>query len=53
MIFQKYFKKKKEQQNFLESNEINLDENKTQIEIEEDGFEIIKRKKKERNRRKF
>ena len=44
--FSKIFLKSKEQQNLLKSNEINLDETKTIIEIDEDDFEIIKSKKK-------
>ena len=44
--FSKIFLKSKEQQNLLKSNEVNLDETKTMIEIDEDDFEIIKSKKK-------
>ena len=44
--FSKIFLKNKEQQNLLKSNEVNLDETKTIIEIDEDDFEIIKSKKK-------
>ena len=44
--FSKIFLKNKEQQNLLKSNEVNLDETKTMIEIDEDDFEIIKSKKK-------
>ena len=44
--FSKIFLKSKEQQNLLKSNEVNLDETKTIIEIDEDDFEIIKSKKK-------
>ena len=43
--FSKIFLKNKEQQNLLKSNEVNLDETKTIIEIDEDDFEIIKSKK--------
>mgnify|MGYP006916097906 CR=1 FL=1 len=44
--FSKIFLKSKEQKNLLKSNEVNLDETKTIIEIDEDDFEIIKSKKK-------
>ena len=44
--FSKIFLKNKEQKNLLKSNEVNLDETKTMIEIDEDDFEIIKSKKK-------
>ena len=44
--FSKIFLKNKEQQNLLKSNEVNLDETKTIIEIDEDDFEIIKSQKK-------
>ena len=50
--FSKIFLKSKEQQNLLKSNEVNLDETKTMIEIDEDDFEIIKSKKKKETEKK-